>query len=343
MSHIRTRLKALMGRKRKVLTSCDAWAKSERHLYLRFGSYLLGFLLFYTPASIFVRLFYGAQGQHLTGNVCDSLNLRMGAGALLKPEFWERVIAAEPRSLGIFVVILVAFFLGPLFCGWLCAAGAVSESLSRLVPARFQIDIAGKVNAGAIRYGFLAGFVTLPFFGLATGCAYCNYRLLDYLGIAMTAGFIPALSSTYFVVIALWLVAGGLFMKGGRGWCNFLCPVGAVQNLFYGLGTRLGFTFKLKYLPEKCKSCPNCVEVCPMRAISMAAPGQWPTGRGPGVLVNPHSCITCNQCIAACPHGALTYDTGRLQQPLPVPARAAAASLPSTATVTDSNSGGRNP
>lgn len=325
----------------KALRSQSAWAKSERHLYLRFGSYLIGFLLFYTPASLFVRLFYGAQGQNLTGNVCDSLNLRMGVGALLKPEFWERVIAAEPRSLGIFAVILVAFVLGPLFCGWLCAAGAFSELLSRLVPERFQIDVAGKVNAGAIRYGFLTGFVTLPFMGLHAGCAYCNYRVLDYLGIAMTSGFIPALTSTYIVVIALWLVLGGLFMKGGRGWCNFLCPIGAVQNLAYGIGARLGFTFKLRYIPEKCKSCPNCVEVCPMRAISLAGDGQWKAGRGNGVIVNQHSCITCNQCIAACPHDALEYGTGKLYRPLPIASRGAAQALSPSATGTCPGTGDR--
>ncbi len=128
--------------------------------------------------------------------------------------------------------------------------------------------------------------------GLHAGCAYCNYRVLDYLGIAMTSGFIPALTSTYIVIIALWIVVGGLFMKGGRGWCNFLCPIGAVENLAYRGGTRLGFTFKLRYIPEKCKSCPNCLEVCPMRAISLAGEGQWETSRG-------GNCSGYENCVAA--------------------------------------------
>jgi len=315
--------------KRKKIKGVAARRRNLRHLYIRYGSYLAGFLLFYTPASLFVRLFYGMQDQHLTGNVCDSLNLRMGTGALLKPEFWERVLAAEPRSLGIFIVVAIAFVFGPIFCGWICAAGALSEWLSRLVPPRFQIDIAGKVDAGAIRYGFLVGFMTLPFFGLSAGCAYCNYRVLDYMGIAMTGGFIPALSSTYLVVIALWLVLGGLFMKGGRGWCNFLCPIGAVQNLFYSLGARLGFTYKLKYTPGKCKTCLNCVTVCPMRAVTQATEGTWDTRTGSGVVINHHSCITCNQCVAACSHGALAYSTGRHPKPaaggIGVPVQAATA------------------
>lgn len=276
-------------------------------------------MLFYVPASLFVRAFYGVQGQHLVGNLCDSLNLRMGVGGLLKIETWQKVFAADPRSLGIFAVIAVAFLFGPLFCGWVCAAGALSEGLSRLVPDRFKLDIAGRVNAAAIRYGFLSGFMVLPFMGLSAGCAFCNYRILNFMTLGLTGGFMPALTSTYIVVIALWLVLGGMFMKGGRGWCNFLCPVGAIQNLFHGLGARLGFTYKLKYAPEKCRTCLNCVKVCPMRAAAPAAEGRWRTANGAGVLFNRHTCITCNDCVAACPHGALSYGVGKAAVPAPAP------------------------
>lgn len=292
--------------------------RGRRHLYVRFGYYLLGLALFYVPASLFVRAFYGLQGQHLVGNVCDSLNLRMGVGGLLKLETWQKVLAADPRSLGIFAVLGVAFLFGPLFCGWICAAGGLSEGLSRLVPDRFKLDLAGKVNAAAIRYGFLLGFVSLPFLGLSAGCAFCNYRILNMFTLGLTGGFIPALTSTYLVTVALWLVAGGLFTKGGRGWCNFLCPVGAIQNLVHSWGSRLGFTWKVRYAPERCKSCFTCVKVCPMRAMAPAREGQWRTSGGPGVLLNRHTCIGCQDCVASCPHGALSYGPGTLAIPAPV-------------------------
>lgn len=289
--------------------------KVRRHLLVRFGSYIIGLLLFYVPASLFVRAFYGIQGQHLVGNVCDSLNLRMGVGGFLKPDTWSKALSGDPRSLGIFFVTAVAFLFGPLFCGWVCAAGALSEALSRLVPDRFKIDISGKINAAALRYGFLSGFLMLPFFKLSAGCAYCNYRILNMATLGITGGFVPALTSTYLIVIAVWLVIGGLFMKGGRGWCNFLCPVGAIQNLFHSIGSRLGFTYKLRYAPDKCKTCLSCVRACPMRAVSPAQEGQWQARRGDGVIFNRHACITCNDCVAACPHGALSYGPGKVLQP----------------------------
>lgn len=288
--------------------------RHSRQLFKRFASYLLGFLLFYVPAALFVRAFFGVQGQHLVGNLCDSLNLRMGVGGLLKLSTWEGLFSADPRTFGVFVVIALAFLLGPLFCGWVCAAGALSEGLSRLVPDRFKLDVEGKVNAAAIRYGFLAGFVSLPFFGVSAGCAYCNYRILNFISLGATEGFMPAISSTYIMVIALWLVAGGLFMKGGRGWCNFLCPVGGVQSLFHSIGARFGFTFKLKYASAKCHTCQNCVKVCPMRAVSPAEEGRWRASRGTGVLINRHACISCNDCVSACPHGALSYGRGKAER-----------------------------
>lgn len=287
----------------------------KRHVFSRFASYVIGLLLFYVPAALFVRAFYGMQGQHLVGNLCDSLNLRMGVGGLLKLKTWESLFAADPRYMGIFIIIVVAFLLGPLFCGWLCAAGALSEGLSRLVPYRFKIDIQGKVNAAAIRYGFLAGFVLLPFFEVSAGCAYCNYRILNFITLGITEGFMPTLTSTYITVVVLWLIIGGIFMKGGRGWCIFLCPVGGIQNLFHCLGARFAFTLKLRYTAAKCKTCLNCVKVCPLRAISPAVEGIWQTSHGTGVLIDSHTCSACNDCVAACPHGALSYGRGKVMMP----------------------------
>lgn len=49
------------------------------------------------------------------------------------------------------------------------------------------------------------------------------------------------------MILTLFLWAGlfGIFTKGGRGFCNFLCPVGAVQNLLYSFSSRLPFVYRL--------------------------------------------------------------------------------------------------
>ncbi len=280
-----------------------------RHLLWRYASYLGGFILFYSPGALVLRFVSGLDDQHLIGNLCDSLNLRMGVGGLLNLERWE-TMQWDVRHASIFVVLAIAFAAGPLFCGWLCAAGAFPEFLGRFVPERLKFDFAGRVHAGAVRYGFLAGYLTLPFLGLHAGCSYCNFRVMEYIGLGFGGGFLPALTSTYIIVSLLWIVVGGLFIKGGRGWCVFLCPVGAIQNLVHAVGARLPFTWKVRFLPEKCRSCDNCIKVCPTRAIVPAPAGAYAAHSGPGVDLSIHTCLTCNQCIAACPHDALTYARG---------------------------------
>lgn len=305
----------------------DVQNHSDRFRLVRYASYFIGFLLFYSPAALVLRFFSGLDGKHLIGNLCDSLNLRMGVGGLLSIDRWQGMDWTLGQ-VSIFVVMAVALILGPLFCGWLCAAGAFTEFVGRLVPDRWKIDVAGKVDAGAVRYGFLAGYLSLPFFGTGIGCSFCNFRVLEYIGLGVGSGFLPALTSTYIVVTLLWLVAGGMFMKGGRGWCVFLCPVGGIQNAMHAIGARLPFTAKMRYRPENCRSCGNCVEVCPMRAIAPAADGDWQTSGGPGVRISLNTCIACAQCSAACPHGALGYGFGPLAKPASatLPAREAARS-----------------
>ncbi len=42
--------------------------------------------------------------------------------------------------IGTIVLLIIAFLVGPRFCGKLCPAGAVPEYLSKMIPARFKIN-----------------------------------------------------------------------------------------------------------------------------------------------------------------------------------------------------------
>ena len=52
-------------------------------------------------------------------------------------------------------------------------------------------------------------------------------------------------------------------------------------------------------IPEKCKQCGLCVDLCHESCITL-------TDRGPEI--NQTTCSTCTQCVAACPNRALTWD-----------------------------------
>ncbi len=115
-------------------------------------------------------------------------------------------------------------------------------------------------------------------------------------------GHVPLddLISTGVIGLALWLGALGLLMKGGRGWCNTLCPAGAVQGLFAHLGGRFAWTYRVRADEGKCAGCGACAKTCPVRAIDPAEPGR----------LDSHTCNACLDCVTNCPSGALAYRKG---------------------------------
>lgn len=58
------------------------------------------------------------------------------------------------------------------------------------------------------------------------------------------------------------------------------------------------------YLPridqDKCKSCGECVDVCPAEVLKVE---DGVTG-----VVNPADCLGCESCISVCPEEAVTVE-----------------------------------
>lgn len=265
----------------------------------RLAGYLLGFVLFYAPFAVFQKII----GYFLTGKwqeqTIHSLCLRIPTEHLLDGKIFQYA-SISVFSLGILLV--VAFFFGPIFCGRLCPAGAFTEYLSKLVPERLKIDWSKYTEIAPIRYGMLAGFCLVPFFGGILACAYCNFFLFDLLANYYSRGYFISLSSSLILTSILWLVIFGLFTKGGRGYCNFLCPVGAVQNLVHYFSSKLPFVYKMQVDRQKCIGCKKCVHSCPMQAVTL---------EDKKAEICLHNCIICGQCAYSCPVQAIHYGRER--------------------------------
>lgn len=163
---------------------------------------------------------------------------------------------------------------------------------SHTIKARTYTEIA------PLRYGMLAGFVILPFFDSLLACAYCNFFLFDLFVNYFVFGYFISLSSSMILTLFLWAGLFGIFTKGGRGFCNFLCPVGAVQNLLYSFSSRLPFVYRLIIDRQKCIGCKSCSLACPMEAMVIEE----------RKAVNcVHNCILCGVCISKCPEKAIRY------------------------------------
>jgi polyferredoxin len=275
-----------------------AMSDKTKILTIRSLGYFGGFLLFYAPASLVQRFLISVF--HLPGNadihaVCSRVALTYLASG-------ERIKIISIMGIVFVLTFLSAFLLGPFFCGKLCPAGAFPEYLSRLVPEKFQMKLQRVLNPVPVRYGMLAGFLLAPFFGYSVLCAYCNYTMFSRLTLSVLSLDVGILTSTNVITIFFWLLVFGAFTKGGRGYCSYICPVGAAQSLLHFFGAKFRFTYKLAFDSHRCVSCGLCAKECPVLALQMKDDGQLSYQRA--------ACITCGQCIHLCPKRALTYTNG---------------------------------
>ncbi len=261
----------------------------------RLAGYLLGFALFYAPLAFLPKLvYYFLYGKWLDVTV-HSMCFRIPLEHLLD----GTILRFSPVSVGAMVaLLLIAFFFGPVFCGRLCPAGAFTEYLSYLVPERLQIDWSRYIDIAPIRYGMLTGYLLLPFFTGVVACSYCNYYVFDLLTNFYIRGYFVSFNTSLLLNLLLWLVFLGLFTKGGRGYCNFLCPVGAVQNLMHYFSNKIGIGYSVQVNRDKCIGCSKCANSCPMTSIIMK------NGKAKTSL---HNCIICGECMHNCLVKAISY------------------------------------
>jgi len=272
----------------------------------RYVSLLAGFFLFVAPFAFFIRLIY-----YFMGNIAEptlhTVCLRMPIDWLFGGRYYQ--LLGSVSAYFTLVVILMSFFLGPIFCGWLCPVGAVSEGISRIIPLpkKYRIKIKDTNVTTGLRYGFLTGFVVVAAIagrGLVQGiagvcCRYCSSSILQNFSLALFGNFtaLEYWHSGSLIVLVSWLLVGGIFSVGGRGWCMFFCPLGGFSNIVHKIGAKLGL-YRTEFNAEKCVNCEECQTFCPMWAIKEDK------------SVEKGLCINCQECTSKCVGGAYNYQRG---------------------------------
>lgn len=194
-----------------------------------------------------------------------TLNLPIVSHAVFTYMFW---IAA----LGTTVI------WGRLYCGRLCAFGALTQLMDTVVPNRWQVKIPAKVeqNSWYFKYALLA-FVIVYY--LATEDILISRYVEPFWMFGALANFtaFTSVPGAWF----LWGLLGALLLATvfiRNLYCRFMCPVGT----FLGIISSLTTIFRIKRWSE-CKTCTICERTC-----------EWGAIQGPRILRS--ECVRCDDC-----------------------------------------------
>jgi NosR/NirI family transcriptional regulator, nitrous oxide reductase regulator len=157
---------------------------------------------------------------------------------------------------------------GRLYCGRICAYGALTQLLDTVVPAKLRREPPPwlEQRAGYVKYGLLAAVVV---YYLATRDI-SIYRYVEPFWMFSGHG-----SPAMWVMLAVLLTAT-VFVR--NLYCRFLCPVGA----FLGVISKASTLFPIKRWSE-CKSCRICEKAC-----------EWGAIQGPRIVKS--ECVRCDDC-----------------------------------------------
>ena len=168
---------------------------------------------------------------------------------------------------------------GRFYCGRICAFGALTQLLDRIVPARYQVELPPWLDrrAAYVKYGILGAAIL---YVVGTGDTLV-YRYIEPFWMFTLSG-----NAIMWTLLAMLLLAT-IFVR--NLYCRYLCAVGA------GLGLLSFLTvFRIKRWKE-CQTCKVCEKAC-----------EWGAIDGPRILVT--ECVRCDDCErlyadeSKCPH-----------------------------------------
>ncbi len=252
-------------------------------------------------------------------------------GWLAKIQFLPAVLALNVGVVALLAVLTLLF--GRVYCSVICPLGVFQDVVSWISGRRKRKKYRFFYSPAKswLRYGVLALFVCAVAAGVGSFVAllapYSAYgrivqnlfaplygwgnNLLAYL--AERAGSYAFYTTdvwlkslpTFLIAAVTFIVVVLLAWRGGRTYCNTICPVGTVLGLLsrYSL-------FRPEIDPQRCNACGLCSRACKASCID-----------GKAHRIDYSRCVTCLDCIETCTHGAIRYDFRfKKRQPQPVAA-----------------------
>jgi NosR/NirI family nitrous oxide reductase transcriptional regulator len=182
-------------------------------------------------------------------------------------------------------VVVSTILWGRVYCGRVCAFGALTQLLDPIVPRKMRLEIPVRIekHANRVKYAVLA--CAIAYF-LVTRDVSIPVRYVE-----------PFWMFSLFGTTGMWvglgvLLAATVFVR--NLYCRFLCPVGAALGILSNLTV-----FRIKRWSE-CNTCKLCEKTC-----------EWGAIRGPKIVAS--ECVRCDDCERLymdqqkCPHWLILF------------------------------------
>lgn len=198
--------------------------------------------------------------------------------------------AASTAVIGtLIVVVFYALLSGRVFCAWVCPVNLVTDTaawLNRRMGMKKVLHL-----SKSTRYWFMAAILLL-----SLGSGTIVYEWLNPVTL-LHRGLLFGMGMGWMLLLALFLFDAFLLR---RGWCGYLCPVGAMYSL---LSPAAVLRVKADGR-ERCTDCQDCFAVCPEpQVIRPALKGD---AQSTSIILS-RNCLNCGRCIDICPHNVFRF------------------------------------
>ena len=238
---------------------------------------------------------------------------------------WLAKIQFLPAVMALNVVVVVALLLltlvfGRIYCSIICPLGVFQDVLARFRRKKNKYSYSKEVKW--LRYPVLAVFIIAAVAGvgslfqlLAPYSAYGRIATMIFqpvwkFGNNVLAEIAERADSYAFYSVDTWMRSLPVFIiaavtlvvlfvlawRGGRTYCNTICPVGTILSFF----ARFSW-LKIHFDEDKCKNCSMCSKNCKAACIDYK-----------NHKVDYSRCVVCGNCIDSCKFGALRYDNAKI-------------------------------
>ena len=240
-------------------------------------------------------------------------------GWLAKIQFLPAVMALNVIVVVALIVLTLVF--GRIYCSVICPLGIFQDLLARLrrkknkysyskevkwlrYPVLAVFVLAGATGIGSLfqllapysAYGRIATMIFQPIWKACNNLLAMAAERMDsyaFYSIDTWMRSLPVLLIAVATLVVLFILA----WRGGRTYCNTICPVGTILSFF----ARFSW-LKIRFDVDKCKNCSLCSKNCKAACIDFKTH-----------TVDYSRCVACGNCIDSCKFGALKY-SGRTSQ-----------------------------